>query len=72
MLEATCASVIIACMWQRILLFCCFVYVGAAIAADAPPLKVGSKRFTESYVLAEIIRHQADTAGGVQIGRAHV
>ena len=52
-------------MWQRILLYCCFVYVGAAIAADAPPLKVGSKRFTESYVLAEIIRQQADTAGGV-------
>ena len=52
-------------MWQRILLFFCFAYLGVAIAADAPPLKVGSKRFTESYVLAEIIRQQADSAGGV-------
>ena len=51
-------------MWQRIFLFFCFAYVGVAIAADAPTLKVGSKRFTESYILAEIIRQQADTAGG--------
>ena len=50
-------------MWQRILLFFFFAYAGIAIAADSPPLKVGSKRFTESYVLAEIIRQQADTAG---------
>ncbi len=52
-------------MWQRILLFLGFAFVGIAIAADAPPLKVGSKRFTESYVLAEIIRQHADTAGDV-------
>ena len=50
-------------MWQRILLFFFFAYAGIAIAADSPSLKVGSKRFTESYVLAEIIRQQADTAG---------
>ena len=53
-------------MWQRIFLFFCFAYVGAANAADAPSLKVGSKRFTESYVLAEIVRQQADTAGGAK------
>ncbi len=52
-------------MWQRTILFFCFAHVGIAIASDAPPLKVGSKRFTESYVLAEIIRQQADTVGGV-------
>ena len=52
-------------MWQKILFFFCFAYVGVAIAADAPPLKVGSKRFTESYVLAEIIRQKADSAGDV-------
>ena len=51
-------------MWKQILLFFGAAYVGVAIAADAPPLKVGSKRFTESYVLAEIVRQQADTAGG--------
>ena len=52
-------------MWHRLVLFFCSAFFGVAIAADAPPLKVGSKRFTESYVLAEIIRQQADTAGGV-------
>lgn len=50
-------------MWHLILFFVCSAYVGVAIAADAPSLKVGSKRFTESYVLAEIIRQQANTAG---------
>ncbi len=57
------ASVIIASMLQRLVFFFCFAYIGIAIAADASPLKVGSKRFTESYVLAEIIRQQADSAG---------
>ena len=52
-------------MWQPILLLLCFAYVGVASAVEAPALKVGSKRFTESYVLAEIIRQQADAAGGV-------
>ena len=45
-------NVIIADMWQRILFLLCFVCVDVSIAADAPSLKVGSKRFTESYVLA--------------------
>ena len=51
-------------MWKQILLFVGVAFAGAALAADAPPLKVGSKRFTESYVLAEIIRQQADSVGG--------
>ena len=34
-----------------------------AAAAFAAPLEVGSKRFTESYILGEIIRQVADTAG---------
>ena len=52
-------------MWKSLLFLLYFAYAGIVIAADAPTLKVGSKRFTESYVLAEIIRQQADTAGGV-------
>ena len=32
-------------------------------AAAQSPLQVGSKRFTESYILGEIIRQMADTAG---------
>src|SRR5450432_1576100 len=34
----------------------------AALAAE-PPLNVGSKRFTESYILGEIIRQTAQSAG---------
>ena len=52
-------------MWQRIALFFCFAHFGIAIAADTPSLTIGSKRFTESYVLAEIVRQQADSAGDV-------
>src|SRR6266511_2611377 len=36
------------------------VCAGAALAA---PLNVGSKRFTESYILGEIIKQAAETAG---------
>src|SRR5436190_19413028 len=32
-------------------------------AAAAPPLNVGSKRFTESYILGEIIKQTAQAAG---------
>ncbi|HEY3583976.1 MAG TPA: glycine betaine ABC transporter substrate-binding protein, partial [Casimicrobiaceae bacterium] len=41
-----------------IALFAC----GAA-AVLAAPLDVGSKRFTESYILGEIIKQTAETAG---------
>jgi len=37
--------------------------VGSFAAAAAPPLNVGSKRFTESYILGEIIKQTADAAG---------
>ncbi len=36
-------------------------------AADEPPLRVGSKRFTESYILAEIAAQTARAAGGVPV-----
>ena len=39
------------------------VLVACAAGALAAPLNVGSKRFTESYILGEIIRQVADTAG---------
>ena len=35
----------------------------AAAAAAAPTLNVGSKRFTESYILGEIIKQTAEAAG---------
>jgi osmoprotectant transport system permease protein len=40
-------------------LFCLF----CAAALAAPPLNVGSKRFTESYILGEIIKQTAQAAG---------
>jgi osmoprotectant transport system permease protein len=43
------------------LLAAALVIVYAAIAA--PPLNVGSKRFTESYILGEIIKQTANAAG---------
>jgi osmoprotectant transport system permease protein len=41
-----------------------FLAVSPAALAE-PPLTVGSKRFTESYILGEIIRQTATKAGGV-------
>src|SRR5205807_1689712 len=35
----------------------------AGCAQGADPLKVGSKRFTESYILGEVIRQTAQAAG---------
>jgi len=37
--------------------------LAACATAQAEPLKVGSKRFTESYILGEIIRQTAMRAG---------
>lgn len=34
-----------------------------AIAEANPPLKIGSKRFTESYILGELVTQQANTSG---------
>ena len=47
--------------WLLGLSYC--VWVALAQAALAQPLIVGSKRFTESYILGEIVS-QAVTAGG--------
>jgi osmoprotectant transport system permease protein len=35
----------------------------AAVALAAPSLNVGSKRFTESYILGEILKQTAQSAG---------
>jgi osmoprotectant transport system permease protein len=37
--------------------------IDASLAVAAPPLNVGSKRFTESYILGEILRQTAQAAG---------
>ncbi len=41
------------------------VQAAPGLAADAPdqPLRIGSKRFTESYLLGEVLRQQAQLAG---------
>ena len=39
------------------------LFAGAAIAIAAPTLNVGSKRFTESYILGEILKQTAQSAG---------
>src|SRR5437773_5097504 len=40
-----------------------FALIDATDAGAAPPLNVGSKRFTESYILGEILRQTAQAAG---------
>ena len=42
-----------------------FLAIAFAAAAGAEPLKVGSKRFTESYVLGEILTQSSRRAGEV-------
>ena len=39
----------------------------AAVAIAAAPLNVGSKRFTESYILGELIRQAAQSAGETSV-----
>jgi len=53
-------------MLVRIASSIAFVVLALAVAPRvdaADPLKVGSKRFTESYILGEIIRQAAQAAG---------
>jgi osmoprotectant transport system permease protein len=38
-------------------------FASAAVASAAPTLNVGSKRFTESYILGEILKQTAEAAG---------
>ena len=40
---------------------------GAASGAERPALSVGSKRFTESYLLGEIVRQEAERAGEAEV-----
>lgn len=44
-----------------------FMMAAIAVPALSAPLNVGSKRFTESYILAEIIRQSAEAAGEVSV-----
>lgn len=50
------------------------IFAGFAVAAESagkdaaqPPLSIGSKRFTESYILAEIVRQAALQGGETQV-----
>jgi osmoprotectant transport system permease protein len=58
---------------KRLVAFASMLFVllegGATTAATNAPLNVGSKRFTESYVLAEVIRQTAERAG--ETGAVH-
>jgi osmoprotectant transport system permease protein len=47
----------VATLWGTVALAC------VTAAAAAPPLNVGSKRFTESYILGEILKQTAQAAG---------
>ncbi|MCA0244812.1 MAG: ABC transporter permease subunit [Proteobacteria bacterium] len=49
--------------WHRLLVTALCLLAGAASALAADAVKVGSKRFTESYVLAEIVLQTLQRAG---------
>ncbi|MEO8152929.1 MAG: glycine betaine ABC transporter substrate-binding protein [Rhizobacter sp.] len=42
---------------------CAFITLGSSAIADETTLKVGSKRFTESYILGEIVKQTAEAHG---------
>src|SRR4249919_827501 len=42
---------------------CLVALASATVALAAPSLNVGSKRFTESYILGEILKQTAQSAG---------
>jgi osmoprotectant transport system permease protein len=46
---------------MRPLLLALYLLAGASMAQE--PLKIGSKRFTESYILGEVLLHAASSAG---------
>ena len=50
---------------NRLAVLLCAIGVGVSLSASAaaPALNVGSKRFTESYILGEIVRQTAQSAG---------
>ncbi len=47
------------------LLLLCFALISATAAPPTAQITIGSKRFTESYLLAEIVRQRAESAGEV-------
>lgn len=51
------------------LLLCLFLCLSAGAGNDAPGLQVGSKRFTESYILGEIVAQTAERAGAPALHR---
>jgi osmoprotectant transport system permease protein len=50
-------------------IFCCLVGYVNAIGDDKPVVTVGSKIFTESYILSEIISQIIETQGEVSVNR---
>ena len=55
---------------RRTILLAALLCIGsciAAVAIAAAPLNVGSKRFTESYILGEVIRQAAQSAGETSV-----
>ncbi|MBI3716515.1 MAG: ABC transporter permease subunit [Betaproteobacteria bacterium] len=54
-------------MRRQTLLFSFAVLLCAAPPSFASTLTIGSKRFTESYLLAEIVRQRAESAGEAQV-----
>ena len=48
---------------RTMLLLCCLLGAGTAVAAQSTELTIGSKRFTESYILGEILLGTAKSAG---------
>lgn len=52
-------------------LFCLFIFLApiAARADDRPVIRVGSKNFTESYVLAEILARKIEQTGRARVER---
>ena len=49
--------------WAELSIGVAMLAAHAAAAFALPPLNVGSKRFTESYILGETIRQTAEAAG---------
>ena len=53
-------------LWRLTLWVLATALVGAAPAQAADPLRVGSKRFTESYILGELLTQAAGPPGTAQ------
>jgi osmoprotectant transport system permease protein len=51
---------------HAVLLAACLFLISALASAE-PPLRIGSKRFTESYILAQVLAQQARPHGPVEV-----